>query len=91
MEKSAVWHTRNAAQSEMDVDAIVRRKPSIVLVDELAHTNVPGCRREKRYQDIQYLLEQGINVVTAVNVQHLESLHDKVEHITGANAYQTGS
>ncbi|QSO52901.1 histidine kinase [Alicyclobacillus curvatus] len=68
---------------EMDVDAIVRRKPSIVLVDELAHTNVPGCRREKRYQDIQYLLEQGINVVTAVNVQHLESLHDKVEHITG--------
>lgn len=68
---------------EMDVDAIVRRKPTIVLVDELAHTNVPGCTREKRYQDIQYLLEQGINVVTAVNIQHLESLHDKVEHITG--------
>lgn len=68
---------------EMDVDAIVRRKPSIVLVDELAHTNLPGCPREKRYQDIEYLLEQGINVVTAVNVQHLESLHDKVEHITG--------
>ncbi|TDY40221.1 two-component system sensor histidine kinase KdpD [Alicyclobacillus sacchari] len=68
---------------EMDVDAIVRRKPSIVLIDELAHTNVPGSVREKRYQDIQYILEQGINVVTAVNVQHLESLHDKVEHITG--------
>ncbi|KPV40784.1 histidine kinase [Alicyclobacillus ferrooxydans] len=68
---------------EMDVDAIVRRKPSIVLIDELAHTNVPGCVREKRYQDIQYILEHGINVVTAVNVQHLESLHDKVEHITG--------
>ncbi len=68
---------------ELDVDAIVRRKPSIVLIDELAHTNVPGSAREKRYQDIEYLLDQGINVVTAVNVQHLESLHDKVEHITG--------
>ncbi len=68
---------------EMDVDAILRREPTMVLVDELAHTNVPGSVREKRYQDIQYLLEQGINVVTAVNVQHLESLHDKVEHITG--------
>ena len=68
---------------EMDVEAIIRRKPTYVLVDELAHTNVPGCAREKRYQDVQYILEQGINVVTAVNIQHLESLHDKVEHITG--------
>lgn len=68
---------------EMDVDAIVSRRPFIVLIDELAHSNVPGSLRPKRYQDIEYLLEQGINVVTAVNVQHLESLHDKVEHITG--------
>lgn len=76
-------HIEGRMYEEMDVDAIVRRKPTIVLVDELAHTNVPGCAREKRYQDIEYLLESGINVVTAVNVQHLESLHDKVEHITG--------
>jgi two-component system, OmpR family, sensor histidine kinase KdpD len=68
---------------ELDVDAIVKRKPSIVLIDELAHTNVPGSAREKRYQDIEYLLNHGIHVITAVNVQHLESLHDKVEHITG--------
>lgn len=67
---------------ELDVDAIIKRKPSVVLIDELAHTNVPGCTRQKRYQDIQYLLECGIDVVTAVNIQHLESLHDKVEHIT---------
>ncbi|WP_274436431.1 histidine kinase [Alicyclobacillus sp. ALC3] len=67
---------------EMDAEAIAKRRPSIVLIDELAHSNVPGSPHEKRYQDILYLLEQGINVVTAVNVQHLESLHDKVEHIT---------
>ena len=68
---------------ELDVDGIVMRKPDVVLIDELAHTNVPGSLREKRYQDIEYLLQQGINVVTAVNIQHLESLRDKVEHITG--------
>jgi len=68
---------------ELDVDAILRRAPERVIIDELAHSNVPGCAREKRYQDIDYLLEQGIDVVTAVNIQHLESLHDTVEHITG--------
>ncbi|WAH36432.1 universal stress protein [Alicyclobacillus dauci] len=68
---------------ELDVDRIVRRRPEVVLIDELAHTNVPGSQREKRYQDIEYLLECGIDVVTAVNIQHLESLRDKVEHITG--------
>lgn len=68
---------------ELDVGKILARNPKIVLIDELAHTNVPGCEREKRYQDIEYILEQGINVVTAVNIQHLESLRDKVEHITG--------
>ena len=68
---------------ELDTEAIVARHPQVVLVDELAHSNVPGSTRQKRYQDILYLLEQGIDVVTAVNIQHLESLHDKVEHITG--------
>jgi len=68
---------------ELDVEGIVRRDPEAVIVDELPHTNTPGSVREKRYQDIIFLLEQGINVVTAVNIQHLESLHDKVEHITG--------
>ncbi len=68
---------------ELDVEAILARQPDIVLIDELAHTNVPGSPREKRYQDIEYLLKHGIHVVTAVNIQHLESLRDKVEHITG--------
>ncbi len=68
---------------ELDVEAILLRQPDVVLIDELAHTNVPGSAREKRYQDIEYLLQHGINVVTAVNIQHLESLRDKVEHITG--------
>ncbi len=68
---------------DLDVDAILRRNPHIVVIDELAHSNVPGSVRAKRYQDIEYLLDRGINVVTAVNIQHLESLHDKVEHITG--------
>ncbi len=68
---------------ELDVEGILMRGPEVVLIDELAHSNVPGSRRQKRYQDIQYILEHGIDVITAVNVQHLESLHDKVEHITG--------
>ncbi len=68
---------------ELDVEAVARRHPQMVLIDELAHSNVPGSTRDKRYQDIVYLLGQGIDVVTAVNIQHLESLHDKVAHITG--------
>lgn len=68
---------------ELDVEGVIQRRPEIVLIDELAHTNVPGCAREKRYQDIVYILSEGIDVVTAVNIQHLESLHDKVQHITG--------
>ncbi len=63
---------------EMDVDAILARKPHTVLVDELAHTNVPGSRNQKRYEDVLELLEAGINVVTAVNIQHLETLNDAV-------------
>ena len=63
---------------EMDVDAIVARKPDLVLVDELAHTNVPGSRHEKRYQDVDALLDLGVSVIGTLNVQHLESLHDVV-------------
>lgn len=68
---------------EMDIDAILKRKPALVLVDELAHTNVPGSRHPKRYQDVVELLEAGINVYSTVNVQHLESRADLVQQITG--------
>ena len=68
---------------EFDLDAALRRHPKVLLVDELAHSNVPGCRHQKRYQDIEELLEHGINVYTTVNIQHLESLNDIVGTITG--------
>ncbi|NWJ49514.1 MAG: sensor histidine kinase KdpD [Bacteroidetes bacterium] len=68
---------------EMDLDAILARNPEIVLVDELAHTNAPGSRHTKRYQDVQEILENGINVYTTLNVQHLESRSDTVAQITG--------
>ncbi|SIT11920.1 universal stress protein [Alicyclobacillus vulcanalis] len=69
---------------EPDLAAILARRPQVVLMDELAHTNAPGSLFKKRYQDVLYLMEHGIDVVSAVNVQHLESLKDRVEHITGA-------
>ncbi len=68
---------------EFDLDAALERRPQLILVDELAHTNAPGCRHTKRYQDVQELLRAGINVYTTVNVQHLESLNDVVASITG--------
>lgn len=68
---------------EMDTDAIVERQPQLVLVDELAHTNVPGSEREKRYQDVEVILNAGIDVFSTVNIQHLESLNDMVAKITG--------
>src|ERR1700758_2342659 len=68
---------------EMDLDAILARRPEIVLVDELAHTNVPGSRHPKRYSDVEELLEAGIDVYSTVNIQHLESLNDVVAQITG--------
>ena len=73
----------------MDVDAIVRRRPQQVLVDEYAHTNVPGSRNEKRWQDVDELLEAGIDVISTVNIQHLESLNDVVEQITGIKQRET--
>ncbi|WP_435405745.1 DUF4118 domain-containing protein [Mycolicibacterium parafortuitum] len=74
---------RGHSFAELDVDAVLRRRPQVVLVDELAHTNTPGSRNPKRWQDIQELLDAGITVVTTVNVQHLESLNDVVTQITG--------
>lgn len=75
--------------TEMDVDAVLSRKPAVAVVDELAHTNVPGSRNEKRWQDIEELLDAGIDVLSTVNVQHLESLNDVVERITGAAQQET--
>jgi len=75
--------------SEMDIDAIISRKPQLVLVDELAHTNAPGSRHAKRYQDVMEILDNGINVYTTVNVQHLESRSDTVAQITGVNVRET--
>ncbi|MBZ9603931.1 sensor histidine kinase [Phyllobacterium chamaecytisi] len=74
---------RGKVLEEFDIDAAIARKPKIIIVDELAHTNVPGSRHPKRYQDIEELLWQGIDVWTAMNVQHLESLSDVVTSITG--------
>ena len=74
---------------EMDVEAILERKPSVALVDELAHTNVPGSGNEKRWEDVEELLDAGINVVATVNVQHLESMNDVVSEITGIEQQET--
>ena len=74
---------------DMDLDAIIARKPQIVLIDELAHTNVPGCRHIKRYQDVQEILENGINVYTTLNVQHLESRSETIAQITGIIIHET--
>lgn len=68
---------------EMDLDAILQLHPELVIVDELAHTNVDGCRNEKRWQDVMDLLEAGINVISAVNIQHIESLNEDIRGITG--------
>jgi two-component system sensor histidine kinase KdpD len=76
---------RGSRLEEMDLDAVLQRQPRIALVDELAHTNVPGSgRNEKRWQDVMEILAVGIDVITTVNIQHLESIADEVEHMTGA-------
>jgi len=74
---------------EMDVDAVIRRTPELALVDELAHTNVPGSRHEKRYEDIDDILDAGIDVISTVNVQHLESLNDAVFEMTDVRVRET--
>ncbi|MDO0928437.1 DUF4118 domain-containing protein [Streptomyces sp. TG1A-8] len=80
---------RDAVFTEMDVDAVLRRAPAVALVDELAHTNVPGSRNAKRWQDVEELLAAGIDVISTVNIQHLESLGDVVESITGVRQRET--
>jgi two-component system sensor histidine kinase KdpD len=87
----ATINYRGATFSEMDVDAVLRRSAEVVLVDELAHTNVPGSRNAKRWQDIQELLAAGMTVITTVNVQHLESINDVVQQITGVPQRETVS
>jgi two-component system sensor histidine kinase KdpD len=74
---------RGITVEEMDVDAILIRKPQVALIDELAHTNVPGSRNDKRYQDVQDILAAGIHVITTLNIQHLETLYDTVEKAVG--------
>jgi two-component system, OmpR family, sensor histidine kinase KdpD len=80
---------RSVAFQEMDTEAIIRRRPAICIVDELAHTNVPGCQRAKRWEDVQVLLDSGIDVITNMNIQHLESLNDHVFNITGVRVRET--
>ncbi len=82
-------HYRDIPLKEMDIDAILARRPGVVLVDELAHTNVEGSRHRKRYQDIEELLENGIDVHTTVNIQHFESMNDAVARITGTRVQET--
>lgn len=74
---------------EMDVEAIIQRKPELVLVDELAHTNVPGSKNKKRYEDVLEILDAGINVYSTINLQHVESLNDIVKQITGISVNET--
>jgi two-component system, OmpR family, sensor histidine kinase KdpD len=88
VERKAIQY-RGVAFTEMDVDAVLARRPDVALVDEMAHTNVPGSRNAKRWQDIAELLDAGITVVTTLNIQHLESLNDVVEQVTGITQRET--
>ena len=79
----------NVTLPEMDVDEVLKRRPSIVLVDEFAHTNAPGSRHPKRFQDVEEILDAGIDVYTTLNIQHLESLNDIVAQVTGIIVHET--
>src|SRR5262249_26336198 len=74
---------------EMDTDAVLARRPQICAVDEFPHTNVPGSPRAKRWEDVQVLLEAGIDVLPTMNIQHLESLHDRIQEISGIQVRET--
>src|SRR5438309_8705838 len=80
---------RGVSLTEMDLDAILARKPQLAMVDELAHTNAPGSRHPKRYQDVLELLDAGIDVFTTLNVQHVESRAETVRQITGVTIRET--
>src|SRR3954451_21241104 len=83
------YEYRGTVLQDFDLDAALARKPALLLVDELAHTNAPGCRHAKRWQDVEELLHAGIDVWTTLNVQHLESLNDVVAQITGVTVRET--
>jgi len=80
---------RGVTLEEMDTEAVIARHPKVALVDELAHTNVPGSKHVKRYQDVEEILDAGIDVITTLNIQHLESLNDLVASITGVRVRET--
>jgi two-component system sensor histidine kinase KdpD len=80
---------RGVTLQEMDLDAIVARRPAVAVIDELAHTNAPGSKNQKRYDDVLALLDAGINVITAVNIQHIESLNDAIAATTGVRVRET--
>jgi len=80
---------RGSGFTELDVDAVIARRPQVVLIDELAHTNIPGSRNAKRWQDIEEILDAGITVISNLNIQHLESLNDVVQQITGVAQRET--
>ncbi|MFC0674907.1 sensor histidine kinase [Brachybacterium hainanense] len=86
--RTRIMH-RGVALEEMDLDAVLARRPELALVDELAHTNAPSSRHPKRWQDVQELLDAGIDVISTLNIQHIESLHDAVEQITGVPQHET--
>lgn len=79
----------NVVMEEMDTDAVIARRPQTVLIDELAHTNIPGSKYQKRYEDVEEILCSGINVITTLNIQHIESLNDVVRQITGIAVRET--
>lgn len=80
---------KNVTLEEMDTNRIIARNPEVVLIDELAHTNVPGSKRQKRHEDVKEILDAGISVISTMNIQHLESLNDSVEQITGVRVRET--
>lgn len=84
-----IVHYRGAPLQEMDLPAVLARRPELCLIDELAHTNAPGTEHEKRYEDVRDVLAAGIDVFSTVNVQHLESLNDQVQQLTGARVRET--
>ncbi|MFN7981093.1 MAG: universal stress protein [Vicinamibacterales bacterium] len=80
---------KGATLEDLDVDAVIARRPQVCVVDELAHTNIPGSRHTKRYEDVLEILDAGISVLTAVNIQHLETLNDAVARVTGVRVRET--
>ena len=84
-----VYEHRGSVFEDLDTDAVIARHPEVAAVDEFAHTNVPGADRLKRWQDVMLILDAGIDVLTSLNVQHIESLNDQVWHVTGIRVRET--